>query len=34
MNKTMGPDTKDNGAAGYLDPVKIELRKGEGLLFF
>ena len=31
-NKTMRPDTKNNGAAGYLDPVKIELTKGAGLL--
>ena len=28
----MGPDTKNNGAAGHQGPVKIELRKGEGLL--
>ena len=25
----MGLDTKNNGAAGYLGPVKIELRKGK-----
>ena len=24
--------TKNNGVAGYLGPVKIELRKGAGLL--
>ena len=27
-NKTMRPDTKNNGAVGYLGPVKIELGKG------
>ena len=24
----MGPDTKNNGAAGYQGPVKTELRNG------
>ena len=31
-NKTMHLDTKNNGAAGYLGPMKIKLRKGAGLL--
>ena len=31
-NKTTRLDTKKNGAAGYPGPVKIELRKGAGLL--
>ena len=30
-NRTMRLDTKNNRAAGYLDPEKIELGKGEGL---
>ena len=33
-NRTMLPDLKDNAAAGYLGPVKIELLKGAGLLRF
>lgn len=31
-NKIMHLDTKNNGAEGNLCPVKIELRKGTGLL--
>ena len=31
--RTMIPTQKNNAAAGYQGPVKIELLKGEGLLF-
>ena len=31
-NKTMHRDTRNSGAAGYQGPVKIELRKGAGLV--
>ena len=30
-NRTMLPTLKNNAAAGYRGPVKIELLKGEGL---
>ena len=32
-NRTMLPTLKNNAAAGYKGPVKIELLKGAGLLF-
>ena len=32
INETMHLDTKNNVAAGYQGPVKIELRKSAGLL--
>ena len=33
-NRTIFPPQKNNAAAGYKGPVKIELLKGEGLLKF
>ena len=33
-NRTMFPALKNNAAAGYQGPVKIELLKGAGLLRF
>ena len=32
INRTMLPGLKNNAAAGYQGPVKIELLKGAGLL--
>ena len=33
-NRTMLPTIKNNAAAGYQGPVKVELLKGVGVLFF